>query len=394
MIKFVYDNVGIIFEYSPVNGVDWIERKFDEDDNIVVSKAFYFSKKDLVEYEDEDYYEETVRFRFAELEDNYYRIDGSILGIDYDVYFYKDIKVERKFFVAYRNISIFRRISNLVKKDVLIGGERGDFNIDVLLELVNQFPNSYEMDRYVRARIDRILSEYIEFEDRPRYAYDSYMNKKATMRNKDTIELRIYSNELEKFEFLLSKLKRMLDDEVSYIEKDWQREILDVILLLYPKYLKVFEEVPFLDVYSGKTRRLDFLLVDASGFIDVIEIKKPNDISLLSKGLYRENYVPLRELSGTIMQLEKYIFYLNKWGIKGEETLTKRFSSEIPDNISIRIVNPSGIIIMGRSNNLNDDELSDFEVIKRKYKNIVEIITYDDLICRLENIISKWKAST
>ncbi len=394
MIKFIYDDVGIIFEYSPVYGVDWIERKFDEDDNIVVSKAFYFSRKDLVEYEDEDGYEETVHFRFAELEGDYYRIDGSILGIDYNVYFYKDIKVERKFFVAHRNISIFRRVSNLVKKDVLIGGESGNFNIDVLKELVNQFPNSYEMDRYVEARIDRILSEYIEYEDSPRYAYDSYMNKKAIIRNKDTIELRIYSNELEKFEFLLSKLKRMLDDEVSYIEKDWQREILDVILLLYPKYLKVFEEVPFLDVYSGKTRRLDFLLVDASGFIDVIEIKKPNDISLLSKGLYRENYVPLRELSGTIMQLEKYIFYLNKWGIKGEKTLTNRFSSEIPDNISIRIVNPSGIIIMGRSNGLNKDELSDFEVIKRKYKNIVEIMTYDDLIFRLENIINKWKAST
>lgn len=67
MIKFVYDNVGIVFEYSPINGVDWIERKFDKDDNIVVSKTFYFSRKDFVEYEDEDDYEETVRFRFADL---------------------------------------------------------------------------------------------------------------------------------------------------------------------------------------------------------------------------------------------------------------------------------------------------------------------------------------
>lgn len=394
MIKFIYDDLGIIFEYSPIYGINWIEKKFEENELVIVSKAFFFNKDSLIEGDDEDEFEEIVHFRFATLINDYHKIEGSILGIDYDVYFYKDIVVERKFFAAYRNISIFRRVSSIIKRDIFIGGERGDFSQEVFYELVKQFPNSYEMDKYVRARIDRILSEYAEYEDNSRYAYDEYMDKKVIARNVNNDEFRIYSNELEKYRYLLAKLKGMLDDEISYVEKDWQREILDVILLLYPKYLRVFEEVPFMDVYSGKTRRLDFLLVDASGFVDVIEIKKPNNIPLLSKGLYRDNYVPLKELSGTIMQLEKYIFYLNKWSINGEKKLTQHFCNDLPNNISVRIVNPSGIIIMGRSNNLSEKEASDFEVVKRKYKNVVEIMTYDDLIFRLENIITKWGAAT
>ncbi len=38
---------------------------------------------------------------------------------------------------------------------------------------------------------------------------------------------------------------------------------------------------------------------------------------------------------------------------------------------------------MGRENNLSLDQKSDFDVVKRKYKNIVDIITYDNLLERL-----------
>lgn len=393
MIEFIQDDKGIIFKYNPINGTDWINNTFEQDENITISNTFYFKKQDLVTYEDNEQFNGYVYFRFAELKKNYHMIEGSILGVDYNLSFYQDIKIDRKFFLASRKISIIKKVFKLVKKDLFIGGPSGDLDFKVFQELIKRFPNTYEINKYVNARIDRILSEYIEYEDKPRYGYDAYMNKKSPEKKKNYEEIIIQNNELVKFEFLLEKLKNMLNDEISYTEKVWQREILNVILLLYPKYLKVFEEVPVYDVYNSKTRRLDYLLVDASGFIDVIEIKKPNDISILSKGLYRENYVPLRELSGTIMQIEKYVFYLNKWGIQGEKKLTQRFQKELPDNIDIRIVNPSGIIIMGRSKNLHSNELSDFEVIKRKYKNIVEIITYDDLLNRLENIIYKWKVS-
>lgn len=56
-----------------------------------------------------------------------------------------------------------------------------------------------------------------------------------------------------------------------------------------------------------------------------------------------------------------------------------------------RVLNPQGLLILGRSINFNDQQLRDFELIKRQYKNIAEIITYDDLMFRIENIIEALK---
>jgi hypothetical protein len=47
------------------------------------------------------------------------------------------------------------------------------------------------------------------------------------------------------------------------------------------------------------------------------------------------------------------------------------------------------MIIMGREINLSPSQKRDFEVIKRKYKNIVDIITYDDLLGRLSVTIEQ-----
>ena len=48
---------------------------------------------------------------------------------------------------------------------------------------------------------------------------------------------------------------------------------------------------------------------------DVIEIKKPFENCVVTKKKYRDNYTPMKELSGTIIAIrKKYIFHLNKWG--------------------------------------------------------------------------------
>ncbi len=93
------------------------------------------------------------------------------------------------------------------------------------------------------------------------------------------------------------------------------------------------------------------------------------------------------------MQIEKYIFHLNKSGRKGEQKLTAHCQKKgiIPKDFEIKITNPGGIIIIGRTQGLTDEQYQDFEVIKRKYKNIIDIMTYDDLIERLNRTINCWK---
>jgi hypothetical protein len=92
------------------------------------------------------------------------------------------------------------------------------------------------------------------------------------------------------------------------------------------------------------------------------------------------------------MQSEKYLFHLSKWGVKGEAALTKKYASELPAGMKIRISNPKAIIIAGRDQicgaEMTGSQLLDFEVIKRKYANMMDIITYDDLLRRLNNTIA------
>ncbi len=182
----------------------------------------------------------------------------------------------------------------------------------------------------------------------------------------------------------------MLDQEDSYSENQWQSEILQIILLLYPKYIFVFTQVP-VNADDIKEKYLDFLLVDANGHVDLIEIKKPFDNAIVTSGLYRDNHIPLRELSGSIMQIEKYIYYLNRWSIKGEKHLTDKYKSQLPQGFEINITNPNAIIIMGREKGLTFAQKKDFEVVKRKYKNVIDIITYDNLLDRLKFTIEQIK---
>ena len=97
----------------------------------------------------------------------------------------------------------------------------------------------------------------------------------------------------------------------------------------------------------------------------------------------------MRELSGTVMQIEKYLLLLTRWGSKGEETLTARYASRLPPGFKIRVVNPCGLVIMGRDADMTSDQRDDFEVTRRHYKHIADIVTYDDLLRRLEAVLSK-----
>ena len=88
------------------------------------------------------------------------------------------------------------------------------------------------------------------------------------------------------------------------------------------------------------------------------------------------------------MQTEKYIFHLTRWGEIGEKKLNEKHLDKIPSGLKIKIINPKGMIIMGRENAFELQQKQDFEIIKRQYKNVIEIITYDDLIDRLKRTIN------
>ena len=45
------------------------------------------------------------------------------------------------------------------------------------------------------------------------------------------------------------------------------------------------------------------------------------------------------------------------------------------------------MVILGRDKDFTTKQQFDFEIIRRKYSNIVDILTYDDILSRLNNTI-------
>lgn len=385
MIDFRLVETDFVLRYDAMPGKAWVYEKLDSGDSLNVKRTFLVDKKHLYgdcALPDRDE-EDIVEFKIGTLDGEYIVIDQDVLGIDFSLYLHKDLTLKSRSFVAERNVSIFSRINDLGIESMRIGGEHPDAMPEPEFErLLKLFPNSYELRKYVAARAGAIVRQYFETKVDAEEAYNTYLNEKSSVDARGTLD-RFRKGELYKYSALLEKLEKMLDSEESYTEKEWQYEILQIVLLIFPKYIKAFSEVSVRDTYNGTNRSLDFMLVDASGHVDLVEIKKPFDKCIVTKGKYRDNYIPLRELSGTVMQIEKYIFYLNKWGRKGEQTLTDRYQTELPPDFQIRITNPGGILILGRGQGLTAEQRSDFEVIKRKYKNVIDIISYDDLLARL-----------
>ncbi len=388
MIDFKIEKELLLLIYDPMGA--WITKKFEEVDEVLLKETFHLSKKDIHSSE-VDGSEEHVEFVFGRKEGEYYKIEGRMLGIKQNVFIHKNIELSQEYFTLSQKVPIFNRMGDFIKEDIYIGGEYPNAIPETeFRRLLKIFPNSYEIKKYIQARLGSVLSDYFESASANQEKYEAYMNKKPSAKGDDLLK-EFKAVELLKYEAILAKLEKMLDTETSYNERQWQNEILDIILLLYPKYLYVFKDAPVRDTYNNKDRELDFLLVDANGNIDIIEIKRPLDKKIITDRKYRDNHIPLQELSGAVMQIEKYIFYLNKWGKKGEDKLTAKYKSKLPMEFTIKVTNPTGLIIMGRENNLTASQKADFEVVKRKYKNVVDIITYDDLLRRLGTIIETLK---
>lgn len=407
MIKFEVNRRHVVFEYEPeFTSAEWIRHELKTRREVTLSRGFTFREEDLISgpvtSDQAEIGEPVFRFRFAKLQDGYYSVPGRILGIDNDVLISDTIKLQRKLFIAERNVGIFRRISKIMPKtvEIVIGGHRPEaIAEDVFRRLLDLFPSSGELDRYASARVETIIGEHFDGMKSARDQYEVYLSKrKSSVSDAPLEQTELIQAEIDKFSYVRDTIKAWLKSADSYSERDWQKMIIKVILLIFPKYVAVLENVEIADFYSSsvrtKRRFIDICLIDAAGYLDVIEIKKPFDNVLLGKSLYRDNNIPTRELSGSIMQVEKYLFHLSKWGVAGEQELSHRYAHSLPIPTPIRITNPKAMIILGRDRRpdgqsaLGENQLFDLEIIKRKYANMIDILTYDDLLRRLDNIIA------
>lgn len=379
----------LIAIYTPAYGANEILKKIKTSAGHNIKNIFWVEKNALRELEDYD--EDSICFAIGEYVGGYVEINQEIIVTRHKFFFSEDIKFNQKMFVANKNVSILRKIDEIVDGDIYIGGEKheefhyipyGEFK--ALIEL---FPNSSEMTKYVHKRIASLVKEFIPQCDKYEYIYEKYIRERETQYINRFSEDKLSFNKkikLEQFKVALEELKDLLEEE-HIGETIWQKRIQNILQLLYPQYILFAREVTFRGV-DGNDKRPDFILVDTNGFVDIMEIKIPTVEVMSKKPSYRNNYVPSREFAGIVQQMEKYAYCLNTLN-KEKDGFYAKLSSLLPKGIVPQVVNPQGILLLGRSNNFNEQQARDFELIKRQYKNVADIMTYDDLIARFERII-------
>lgn len=392
-IDFEKQGKELILSYAANQRIDELKKNLDEMKEITIKRTFRVTKDDLRETDENDYMD-TLRFCIGRIGDEYTEIDTNIIGTHHRFFFSNDIHLQYKYFVAYRGISILRKIDNIIEKDMYIGGrwdENGGMSFEAYKNLIDTFPKTTELDKYADNRISVILKEYFPECDKYEDIYRRFIERKSS-KPTPSVSDSFLDIELAQFTVARDELKSMLDSAEGYSENDWQIRIGSIIRLLYPKYIAYKEKVSLkgVDKYDKEP---DFLMIDTNGFVDILEIKKADVQILTEQASYRKNYIPVREFSGAIQQIEKYIYCLSTIE-KNKEIVKQAFSNMTPQVKEINVLNPQGILLAGRSLGLDDQKKKDFELIKRQYKHIADVMTYDDLLHRLNSIIDALQIST
>ena len=388
-ISFEKKDDKLILVYVPAMGIDDIIKRLDTEDSVPIKHTFFVTKDLLCEdVEEEDDWEETLRFCVGTIGDSYVELDSEVLGTNHAFYFGNEIKLKPDMFTAYRNISILRKIDEVIERDFYIGGDweaHNGISKETFDNLIRKFPKTAELDKYTHMRIASIIKDFFPECDKYEEIYEKFIASRNVSYASPSSSLSDYNVqiELEQFTVAYHELKNMLDRYEAIDEKKWQEKIHNILQLLYPKYICYAREIKF---YGGSKndKQPDFLLVDANGFVDILEIKKA-DVRMLTQ--YRNNYVASREVSGAIQQIEKYIFCLNSYD-KAKKDVSDKLYGMLPNGLEPQVVNPQGILLAGRSNEFTEEQRKDFELIKRQYKHVADIMTYDDLAQRLQNIIA------
>ena len=392
MKKIYKDYNNLIFEYSSDNKLDWLIKNLNDGEYYI--NGFEFSKENILDYNEE---ENIIKFSLSEKVGDYYPIlvkenhgEKKIL-----FQFFDDIELNLSKLMVGKYSNIFNEIAHVINnKDIIVvGGIDSDIPADDFKRILKQFPTHTEKELYYYRKIQLLLNNYIDdlvnFDDK----YESHVRNKKINNKKLKNELKsIIHYDIERFEIILESLKSNLAKSELFSEAEWKKYIAEIILLLFPKYINYHPEAYVKLTKSKKKREFpDFILVKDNGAVDVLEVKKPDCDSIISNKDDHGNYYSTKTLSIAVMQTEKYIYNLNRNLSMAEDRFDLQYSKEYPKDFKFRIMNPKGMLIVGQSDKYTKNQLQDLEIIRRMYSNIIEIMTYDDMINMLERQIELLK---
>ena len=402
MIKIEIYNSKLIAIYSPENGVEWLQERIEKGKDYNLKNTYKLNKHNLIRLPEDDDFKifESIAFQIGIVKNNFIKLDKMTFNINKDIYFDKSINILPSFFTANKNISIVSKLSNVIDEELYIIKDE-DYDIDkqnnslpisAYKTLIKTFPNDYELYKYSDMRIATQLENYFDNLDVIKKSYEDYLNKKIKSIQNTKFSQKANTLKLSLLISARDELKQMLENYSGYDECSWQYAIKDILCVLFPKYNYAVREVSIENI-NGFKKRPDFTMIDCNGYVDIMEIKKPDEKQIIRETPNRNNFVPQKRFTDIVVQTTKYINALNQNQDKAKENIFKKLKNDNPNTTltknDIKINNPKGIILLSRSDKLSIEQKDDLELLRRQFKDVSEIMTYDDLLERFDNLIKK-----
>lgn len=159
----------------------------------------------------------------------------------------------------------------------------------------------------------------------------------------------------------------------NQIELNWQRWFEQNSWVLGSEFVRVLD-----DRHIDTQNISDFLMEAYDGFLDVVEIKRPEGgLTFWAASLDHGNYVPSSDLTKAITQANRYIFEIER------EANSLKFLERVEGT---RTVKPRCTLIFGRSNAWNEVQAEAYRILNAGFHNL-HVMTYDHVLGRAKRMI-------
>ncbi len=159
----------------------------------------------------------------------------------------------------------------------------------------------------------------------------------------------------------------------NFPETIWQKWFKENSWILGSEFVRILDERT-IDVEHIS----DFLLEAYDGFLDIIEIKRPQgQLQFWSVAKDHDNHIPSQDLVKAITQSSRYLLEIER------EANSTKFLKRTSD---VQTIKPRCILIFGRSHDWNDAQREAYRILNSGYHNLT-IMTYDHVLQRAKRIL-------
>ena len=169
----------------------------------------------------------------------------------------------------------------------------------------------------------------------------------------------------------IKQFEKMLMEDRK--ETPWQTWFKENSWVLGSEFVRLLDE-RYIDVQHIS----DFLMEAYDGFLDIVEIKRPEGAHRFwATTLDHGNFVPSADLTKAITQASKYIYDVER------EANSIKFLERVGH---VKTVKPRCILIFGRSNDWKSEQVEAYRIMNAAYHNLT-VMTYDHVLDRARRIV-------